>query len=182
MVEFLSKPSPGAGISGGFVWKLSFNWDEGGRLLGGAWSCPGVVEEELGPVPGSSPAPLPGVMAAPLAPAKGGRACGVGASGTAGCCSWAIAAGFPIRLTFRIAVSDHAVKPSFTVLLPGTVGSFQRRVKRNPRSLMHALLPVVRVPWRAKTNNGLPKTGKLTANRIAGLQSSDYQTGQSRHV
>src|ERR1017187_1183762 len=126
-------PSPGGGNSGGAVWKLSLPWVDGGRLLGGAWSCPGTAEEELGPVPVvSSPAPFPGVIVVPFAPAKGGSAWGVGASGTAGCCSWARPAGHTTRLRFRNAASDHAFKPSFTGILQGTVVSFQWSVKCDP--------------------------------------------------
>ena len=88
---------------------------EGAWLLGaGCWA--GGLEDEVGPG-GVSPAPLPGVIGAVHVRASGFGAWGVGASGTVGCCCWAIAAGLNsarIGLKLRSAASAIAVKPSFT--------------------------------------------------------------------
>ena len=106
-------PSPVAGISGGVVCTSSLPCAEGAWLLGAGCCWADEFEDELGPG-NSSPAPLPGVIEVPSTPDNGGRAWGVGASGTGGCCCWAGTATLKPRLELRSAASAIAVKPSFT--------------------------------------------------------------------
>ncbi len=146
-------PSPGAGISGGVAWNSSLPWLDGG-CEAGACCCGALSEEEL-PLCGTSPAPLPGVMG-PSTPENGGGGCGVGASGTAGCCCWARAAVDQVEL--RTAASAIAVKPSFT-------GISSSRTPRGPSGQTAQTPRANRNPLR---------------NRLVGLHSTDYQTRRRR--
>jgi hypothetical protein len=86
---------------------------------------------------------MPGVIGLPSTPVNGGRAWGVGASGTAGCC-WARAAGRSIGLKFTSATSAIAVNPSFTGILQSSVVGFQPSVKTDRRGVRRFQQPIFR--------------------------------------
>src|ERR1035438_932962 len=94
--------------------------------MAGACCCGAPLEDDVGPC-GVSPAPLPGVMG-PSTPENGVGACGVGASGTAGCCCWARAAVHQVEL--RTAASAIAVKPGFTGISSSRTPRRARRADR----------------------------------------------------
>src|ERR1039457_4966853 len=142
-------PSPATGCSGGVAWNWSFGWLAGAWLLG-AGCCAGPDEDELAAL-GASPAPLPGVIELPSAPDNGTGACGVGASGTEGCC-WAKTAVHKLEL--RVAANAIAIQPSFTGISssPNAAQSANQAVRGSPQN---------------------------TGNRQAGLHPTDYQTRRS---